>query len=144
MHGRAVPFWIARDVDGLETVCRAADVEPPGCLVPAWRLFARTSEAFPDLRDALSIDLQRTRGVGAFAGPDDVPELLDFLGDQGSRIIQVATRHGEGGRCATLLRKIRECATYAKRHGMGYLEAAGVVPVAGDAEEPEADLALSR
>jgi hypothetical protein len=25
-----------------------------------------------------------------------------------------------------LLRKIRECASYARRHGLGYLEAAGI------------------
>ncbi len=139
LHSRAVPCWIARDVDGLEEVCRAAGVEPPGCLVPAWRLFARTSEAFPALREGLSVDLAATRTMGAFAGPDDVPELLNFLGDKGSRIIQVATRHGEGGRCATLLRKIRECASFAKKNGFGYLEATGIVPVAEDAEQPESE-----
>ena len=34
----------------------------------------------------------------------------------------------EGTTCATLLRKIRECAAYAERRGVGYLEARGVPP----------------
>src|SRR5262249_393748 len=42
MHARAAPFWIANDVDGLETICRAAGVLAPECLSPAWRLFAET------------------------------------------------------------------------------------------------------
>jgi hypothetical protein len=28
----------------------------------------------------------------------------------------------------SLLRKIKECAVYAKKNGLGYLEASGVVP----------------
>ncbi len=31
LASRAVPFWVGRDVDGLETICKAAGVEPPAC-----------------------------------------------------------------------------------------------------------------
>jgi hypothetical protein len=129
LHSRALPFWVARDVDGLETICRSAGVDPPSCLSPAWRLFARTCEAFPALHESLGYELKRARDIGSFVAPDDVPKLLTFLGDHGARIIQAAARHGEGSTCSTLLRKIRECATYAKLHGMGYLEACGIRPV---------------
>jgi hypothetical protein len=124
-------------VDGLETVCRAAGVEPPGSLVPAWRLFPRSGEEFPALREALGFELRKKRDVGAFVPPEEVPELLAFLNAEGSRIIQVATQHGEGGTCATLLRKIRECANYAEQRGMGYLEAAGIRPVELGNEDEE-------
>jgi hypothetical protein len=137
LHSRANPFWVARDVDGLETVCRAAGVEPPGSLVPAWRLFPRSGEEFPALREALGVELRKKRDVGAFVPPEEVPELLAFLNAEGSRIIQVATQHGEGGTCATLLRKIRECANYAELRGMGYLEAAGIRPVELGNEDEE-------
>ena len=129
LHSRAVPFWVARDVDGLETVCRAAGVEPPGSLVPAWRLFPRSGEEFPALHEALGFELRKQRDVGAFVPPEDISELLAFLNAEGSRVIQVATQHGEGATCATLLRKIRECAHYAEQRGMGYLEASGIGPV---------------
>ena len=33
LHARVVPFWVGRDVDGLETICRAAGVPAPDCLV---------------------------------------------------------------------------------------------------------------
>ena len=46
LHARSVPFWVGRDVDGIETICRAAGVAPPGFLVPPWRLFAETFEEF--------------------------------------------------------------------------------------------------
>jgi hypothetical protein len=138
LHSRAVPFWIGRDVDGLETVCRSAGVEPPGSLAPAWRLFSRSSEEFPQLRDALGFELKKRRDVGAFVTPEEVPELLSFLNTEGSRIIQIATQHGEGTTCATLLRKIRECARYAEQHGMGFLEASGIRPVELDADEDSA------
>jgi hypothetical protein len=135
LHSRAVPFWIGKDVDGLETVCRSADVEPPDVLAPAWGLFSRTIDDFPSLRDALSVELRHERDVGAFVSPDDVPQLLAFLGTEGSRIIQAASRHGVGPTCTTLLRKIRECAHYAERHGMGYLEASGIMPLSYDPED---------
>ncbi len=126
LHSRAVPYWIARDVDGIETVCRAAGVEPPDLLVPAWRLFGEACEEFPYLRDALGIELRGEGQIGAFAAPGDVPELLEFLNAQGSRIIKVASAHGEGNACALLLRKVRECLRYAEAHGFGYLEAGGL------------------
>jgi hypothetical protein len=129
LHSRVVPFWIGRNVDGLDTVCRAAGVEPPGCLSPAWRLFARSCEEFGGLREALGFELRSRRGVGAFVPPEAIPDLLSFLSAEGSRMIQAASQHGEGPTCATLLRKIRECARYAEGHGMGYLEASGILPV---------------
>jgi len=126
LHARAVPCWIGRNVDGLDTMTRAAGTPPPGFLVPPLRLFAGTIEAFPALRESLRVELQMTRSVGAFVPPQDVGELLDYLAAHGSRIIQVATQHGEGGAAKTVLRKIRECASYCARHGTGYLEASGI------------------
>jgi hypothetical protein len=128
LHSRTVPFWIARDVDGLETVCGAAGIPAPDFLVPPWRLFAEACNEFPVLKEALGPELEKERDIGAFIAPSDVSELLAFLSDSGARIIQVASQHGEGPACTTLLRKIRECATYAERHGRGYLEAAGLLP----------------
>jgi hypothetical protein len=128
LHSRLVPFWIGRDVDGLETICRAAGVEPPDCLAPAWRPFARTCEEFPALREALGFELDGPRDLGAFVSPDEIGELLTFLNTEGARLIQAAARHGDGPTCTTLLRKIRECASYAVRNGFGYLEASGIRP----------------
>ncbi len=128
LHSRIMPFWIARDVDGLETICGAAGVAPPDFLVPPLRLFGDACIAFPDLKAALTGEIQGPRGVGGFVAPGDVSRLLMFLNDSGARIIQVATRYGEGPDCTTLLRKIRECATYAERRGLGYLEACGITP----------------
>jgi hypothetical protein len=134
LHSRAVPFWIGREVDGLVTICAAAGIEVPDFVAPAWRLFGDAADRFPGLREALGVELRREREVGAFIAPDDIEALLTFLGDEGARIIQVATRHGEGPTCSTLLRKIRECARYAGNHGMGYLEAIGVPPVVPEPE----------
>jgi hypothetical protein len=128
MHSKAMPFWMARDVDGLEAICQAAGVSAPDVLVPPFRLFAAAGERFPGLRSALHLELRRPRDVGGFVPPDGVPGLIDFLQAQGTAIIRVATRHGEGPACTTLLRKMRECATYASRHGYGVLEASGIVP----------------
>jgi hypothetical protein len=140
LHSRARPFWIARDVDGLETICRTAGVEPPACLSPAWRLFARTCETFPALHESLGYELKRARDIGSFVAPEDIADLLAFLGDSGARIIQAAARHGEGSTCSTLLRKIRECATYAQRHSLGYIEACGIRPIELPPDEgPAAD-----
>lgn len=128
LHARVVPFWVGRDVDGLETICRAAGVPAPDCLVPAWRPFAEACERFPALREALHLEIRAERDVGAFVAPADVPALLEFLGLNGARILAAATRAGEGALATTLLRKIKECAVYAERRGTGYLEASGVVP----------------
>jgi len=141
LHSRAYPFWIARDVDGLETICRASGVSPPDFVVPARRLFARSCDEFPGLRENLGVELSAPRSVGAFVSASDVPELLAFLGAQGSRIIRAATQAGEGRTCTILLRKIRECATYAERHGRAYLEGCDIAPleavaVDGDGDEP--------
>lgn len=144
LHSRAVPFWIGRDVDGLETVCQSAGVEPPSFLAPAWRLFSPMIEARPEMRDELTTELIDRKDLGAFVSADDVPELLAFLNSQGARIIQVATKHGVGPTCTTLLRKIRECAHYAQRHGMGYLEACGILPLWFDPEDDEDPLAEDR
>ena len=135
VHGRAAPFWIGRDVDGLETMCEAAGIDPPGILAPAWRPFAAAMDKLPALRDALTPSLDRPRAVGAFVSPEDVPELLAFLNAEGARIIQAATRAGVGATCGTLLRKIRECAHHAQRHGRGYLEASGVLPAWFDPDD---------
>lgn len=128
LHARTVPFWIGRDVDGLETICSAAGIEPPDVLVPAWRILGNACEEFPEMRNNFHLELEGELAIGGFASPADVPALLDFLVINGSAIIRVATRHGEGTACTALLKKIRECLTYASRHGMGYLEAVGIFP----------------
>jgi len=128
MHARRTPFWIAKDVDGLETICRAAGVRAPDCLAPAWRVYAEACAAFPALRDALGLELARPRDVGAFVAPGEIDQLLQFLAEHGARIINAAARGGEGPMATALMRKIKECAVYAHRHGFGYLEASGIVP----------------
>lgn len=128
LQSRSVPFWSARDVDGLETICRASGVPPPDCLVPAWRLFASACDDYPKLKDALHLELAKPRDLGGFVAPAEIGRLLDFLTLQGAKIIGAATRAGEGPAATTLLRKIRECAVYADKTGAGYLEASGIVP----------------
>jgi hypothetical protein len=115
-------------VDGLDTVCGAAGVEPPDVLVPPLRLFVRVFEDFPELKNSLRLELEGERSIGAFATPEDVPQLLEFVVSSGAAIIRVATQHGEGPACTVLLKKIRECLAYAAKHGMGYLEGAGLLP----------------
>ncbi len=133
LHARALPFWMAADVDGLEGICRAAGVPAPDFLIPPWRLLGSACQEFPQLRDALQGELAGERSVGGYVPAEDVPRLMEFLKSRGARIIQAATRAGEGPACARLLKKMRECATYAAGHGLGYVEAAGIRPV-----EPEA------
>lgn len=128
VHAKVVPFWIARDIDGLETICHAAGIPSPDCLVPAYRLLAEACEEFPGLKGSFGLELGSPRSIGAFVPPAEVLRILDFLTTQGTSIIRAATRQGEGPACATLLRKIKECATYASRHGYGYLEASGIHP----------------
>ena len=128
LYSKVVPFWSAHDVDGLETICRLAGVNPPEMMVPAWRLLGEASTEYPEVHGAMGVELSSEQSVGAFVSPADVPELQAFLSTNGSKIIQVASKHGEGPACRTLLRKIRECVTYAERHGMGYLEASGILP----------------
>ena len=137
LHACTSPFWVGRDVDGIETVCRAAEIAPPDVLVTSRRLFARGVEVLPGLAEALTTELRDGRDVGAFVPPSDVPRLLDFLQAEGAKIIRIAARHGEGPSCATLLRKIRECAEYAAAHDRGYLEASGIRPLAAPASEDE-------
>ena len=134
VHARVRPFWLGRDVDGLETICKAAGVAPPNCLSPAWRPFAESCETFPSLRETLGLELRQARAVGAFVAPSEIGALLDFLAAHGARIIGAAARAGEGPMATSLLRKIKECALYAQRRGFGYLEAAGVLPPERDAE----------
>jgi len=128
LHARVAPFWIARDVDGLETICRAAGVRAPDCLSPAWRVYAEACDAFPALKESLGLEVRRPRDVGAFVAPGEVGELVRFLAEHGARIIGAAARGGEGAMATALLRKIKECAVYAQRHGCGYLEASGILP----------------
>jgi hypothetical protein len=109
-------------------MCKAAGVEPPDCLVPAYRLFGDACEKFPALHGALHTELREGRDVGAFVPAETVPDFCEFLNREGSRIIRTAAQAGEAETCATLLRKIRECARYAESHGMGYLEAVGIPP----------------
>ena len=92
---------------------------------------------FPDLGEGLVTELRDGRDVAAFVPPSDVSRLLDFLKTEGAKIIRVATQHGEGPSCTTLLRKIRECAEYAAAHGRGYLEASGIRPLAAPSDEEE-------
>lgn len=127
LHAQAVPCWVARDVDGLATICRSAGLEPPEVLQAPTRLVADAVELAPGL-ESLTPELRDDEDVGAWVAPADVPELVAFLSAEGSRIIREATRQGAGGECATLLRKIRECAAYAERRGVGYLEACGILP----------------
>jgi hypothetical protein len=134
IHARVRPFWLGRDVDGLETICKAAGVAPPACLSPAWRPFAESCEAFPSLREMLGLELRQARAVGAFVAPSEIGQLLEFLAGHGARIIGAATRAGEGPMATALLRKIKECAVYAQKHGYGYVEAAGVLPPERDGE----------
>ena len=131
LHSRAVPYWMAQDVDGLASVCEAAGLPAPDVLSPATRPFFSALDAFPELLEAFDVELKGEQRLGAFVSADDVPELLAFLNDVGTRIIKVASEHGEGQACSLLLRKIRECLRYAEMHGMGYLEAGGL-PVLED------------
>jgi hypothetical protein len=128
LHGRIHPFWIGDDVDGLESICRAAGVPAPDCLSPAWRLFAPVIGTVPALRDRLGLELRGPRDAAGLVLPPEVGSLLQFLEDHGARIIQAAARAGEGPAATALLRKIKECAVYASRRGLGYLEASGVEP----------------
>ena len=135
-----------RDVDGRETICKMAGNAPPGFLVPPFELFDASIQVIPALRPALGVEMNSPRAVGAYVPPREILSLLDFLHQHGARIIQVAARHGEGAACAALLHKIRECASFASRHGMGYLEAAGIDRVEDDwdAERGEEGPALAR
>jgi hypothetical protein len=63
--------------------------------------------------------------------------LASFLDANGARIIRAAAQHGEGPTCTALLRKIRECARHAERHGFGYLEASGIEPPPEIEAEPD-------
>jgi hypothetical protein len=126
LHARVLPFWQGRDVDGLETICRAAKIEPPACLKPAHALFTEACQEFPGFGESLPMEIAGPRGVGAYVAPADVAELLDFLNDHGAPMIRAASKFGEGPACTVLLRKIKECAAYARRHRLGYLEASGI------------------
>jgi len=128
LHSRAVPFWVAGDVDGLGTICEAAGLEPPVGLGSAAGLFAGIGADVPELCAGLGVELSQPQDVGAYAAPERVPDLLAFLLEHGGRMIQVAARHGQGGLCAGVLRRIRECLRFAERHGVGYLEASGIHP----------------
>jgi hypothetical protein len=135
LHSRAVPFWIARDVDGLATICGATGIEPPFGLGSAAGLFVGVSAEFPELCEGLRVEMHGPRELGGYAGPEDVPELLRFLSEHGGRMIQAAARHGEGPLCTQVLRKIRECLRFAERHGVGYLEVGGIHPPLEDPAE---------
>ena len=52
-------------------------------------------------------------------------------------MIQVATQHDVGSTFKTVLRKIRECACFANRAGVGYVEAEGILPVGPGPEESD-------
>jgi hypothetical protein len=141
LHARAVPFWIGRDGEGLETLCREAGVESPDVLVPARRLFAEAIDEFPSLQETFRLEIDGPRRLGAFAAPPDIPQLLDFLNERGARLIAAAAQRGEGPACTLLLRKIKECATYAAKHGWGYLESSGLQPADLEDEIPAEALA---
>jgi hypothetical protein len=137
LHSRAVPFWVGEDVDGLDCICRSAGIAPPEFLVPAGRLFSRSTAEYPEIHEKLGMDVAGDRSIGAFVAPQDIPDLLTFLNENGSRIIQAGSQHGVAATCKTLLRKIRECAAFADRAGVGYLEAGGIRPVGLDLGEEE-------
>lgn len=127
-HALVVPFWLARDVDGLETMCRAAGIPAPPFLSSPARLFREAGAEVQDVAGMLDRDLEGPRDLGAFVAPEHVPDLVSFLAAQGSQIIRVAARCGEAPAASGLLRKIRECAVYAEVRGLGYLEASGILP----------------
>lgn len=126
LHARVMPFWQAREVDGLETVCRAAKVDPPPCLKPAHALFTEVCQEFHGFSDGLPLEISGERGIGAYVAPAEIDDLLEFLTSSGAAMIRAASKYGEGPACTVLLRKVRECVAYARRHGLGYLEASGI------------------
>jgi hypothetical protein len=136
LHSRAVPFWVARDVDGLGTICEAAGVEPPAGLASAADLFAGVCAELPEVGERLRGQMRGPCDLGAHVPPRHVPEVLAFLVEHGGRMIQVATRQGQGPLCTRVLRKIRECLRFADRHGIGYLEASGIHPLFEELAEP--------
>jgi len=91
-------------------------------------VWANACSEFTGIREHLAMELVSERSVGAYVSAGEIGDLLDFLNVSGARIIQEATRQGAGPACTLLLRKIRECATYAERTGSGYLEASGLTP----------------
>src|SRR4030095_4335301 len=111
-----------------ETAARSPRVSPPDPVVSARRLFAEAIESFPALGEKLHLEIEGPRDIAAFIAPADVPGLLDFLTAPGGRIIAAAASVGEGPACAALLRKIKECAAYAVKHKLGYLEGSGILP----------------
>jgi hypothetical protein len=129
LHSRIHPFWMGLDVDGLETICKATGIPSPEELVPAVSLFGDACDEFPKIRDELHHEITSSQSVGGYVPPEGAPSLVAFLKKNGASIIQAATRQGEGTRCTVLLRKIRECATYASCHGLGYMEASGIEPI---------------
>jgi hypothetical protein len=102
----------------------------PTPLVPAWRLFADSCEQTPALKDRLPSRAglaARRRGLRSHRRP--CPTLLVVpraIAAHGSS--PRAARAGEGPAAGALLRKIKECATYAAKEGFGYLEASGIEP----------------
>jgi hypothetical protein len=136
LHSRAVPFWFARDVDGLATLCSNVGIEHPAWLRTAADLFATASERLPGFDARLRLEMQRPGDLGAYVEPGDVPRLLEFLDQNGAAIIRAAARCGVGPDCRMLLRKIRECAAFAELQGGGYLEASGIAPPFEELEEP--------
>ncbi len=127
-HARVAPFWVGRDVDGLATMCRAAGLPVPPFLTSAARLFLGAGPMASEVAGSLQTEIEGARSVGGFVASESVPDLIEFLTTQGAKIIRVASRHGQGPAATILLRKIRECAVYAERHGYGYLEGSGIVP----------------
>jgi hypothetical protein len=114
-------------VDGLATICAMADVRPPDFLGGAGRLFEKAVAKLP-LATTMSRELTEPKDVGAYVEPARVPDLLDFLTMHGARIIRAAARAGEGPLAEGVLRKVKECAVYAEKRGVGYLEASGIAP----------------
>jgi hypothetical protein len=127
-HARAIPAWIARDVDGLATMCDRAGVPRPPFLTSSSVLFSGAGEVAALLAPGLHAEIESPRDVGCFVAPDRIADLLEFLSGDGARIIRAAARYGEGPAATRVLRKIRECASYAHKHGSGYLETSGILP----------------
>jgi len=134
-HARAAPFWLARDVDGLATMCRATEIAPPAFLTTAARLFLGAGSMASEVAGSLQPEIEGPRALGGFVAPESVADLIDFLTTQGARIIRAASRHGQGAAAALVLKKIRECAVYAQRSGSGYLEGSGLLPPDLEAED---------
>lgn len=125
LHARRTPFWYAEHADGLAAVSDAAGVPMPECASTAATLFADLEPCVPR---PTALGPVEDRSLGVWVPPERVPDLVDWLNGYGARILRAASEFGETDAVRSVLRKMKECATFAIRHGAGYLEAGGIEP----------------